>query len=327
MFLAGDIGGTKTNLAVYDYSDGDRLTATKSDHFPSQGHGALAEIIREFLGDEISKIRRACFGVAGPVKNGVVQVTNLPWIVDAAALQAELGFQHVSLLNDLEANAYGINTLLPEELLPLNPNADARQVGNRALIAAGTGLGEAGLLWDGVSHRPFASEGGHCSFSPNSTIGDELLGFMRKEFGHVSWERVLSGNGMRNLYRFFRQRCGQPEPQWLTEALATGDLGAVVTGAGLAGKDQACADSLDCFTANYGSEAGNLALKMLALGGVYIGGGIAPKLLPKMQSPLFLDAFCTKGRLSPLLKSMPVYVILNDKTALQGAAWFAAHAG
>jgi glucokinase len=324
MFLAGDIGGTKTNLAVYAYED-DRLVAKKIASYPSRGHATLAEIIRTFLADGHSDVRQACFGVAGPVKGGVVQVTNLPWIVDAAALQAELNFQQVSLLNDLEANAYGINTLLPQELLSLNPQADPRQVGNRALIAAGTGLGEAGLLWDGVSHRPFASEGGHSSFAPNDSIGDELLMFLRKEHGHVSWERVLSGMGMKNLYRFFRQRSGQPEPEWLTAQLAEGDLGAVVSEAGLAAKDPVCADALDCFTRNYGSEAGNLALKMLALGGVYIGGGIAPKMLPKMQSALFLDAFHHKGRMSPLLQSTPVYVILNDKTALQGAAWFAAH--
>ena len=325
MFLAGDIGGTKTNLAVYAY-EGERLVAKKTASYPSQGHDTLAEIIRKFLGDDCADIRQACFGVAGPVKGGKVQVTNLPWIVDAAALQAELSFQQVSLLNDLEANAYGINTLLPDELLSLNPQADVRQVGNRALIAAGTGLGEAGMLWDGNSHRPFASEGGHASFAPNDSIGDELLTFLRKEHGHVSWERVLSGMGMKNLYRFFRQRSGQSEPDWLAEQLRTGDLGAVVTQAGLAGKDPVCVDALDCFTRNYGAEAGNLALKMLALGGIYIGGGIAPKMLTKMQSSIFLDAFNHKGRLSSLLQSTPVYVILNDKTALQGAAWFAAHA-
>jgi glucokinase len=326
MFLAGDIGGTKTNLALYAYQgDLDRLVAQKAASYPSNGHATLAEIIRHFLSDSPGEVRHACFGVAGPVKAGRVQVTNLPWIVDAAALQADLHFQRVSLLNDLEANAYGINTLLPGELLSLNPQADPRQVGNRALIAAGTGLGEAGMLWDGVSHRPFASEGGHSSFAPNDAIGDELLMFLRKEHGHVSWERVLSGLGMKNLYRFFRFRSGVAEPDWLTKELFTGDLGAVVTQAGLAGKDAVCVDALDCFTRNYGSEAGNLALKMLALGGVYIGGGIAPKMLAKMQSAIFLDAFNHKGRLSPLLQSTPVYVILNDKTALQGAAWYAAH--
>ncbi len=327
MFLAGDIGGTKTNLAVYAYeNDHDRLVAKKTASYPSQGHATLAEIIRHFLADGLSSIQQACFGVAGPVKAGVVQVTNLPWTVDAAALQAELNFQRVSLLNDLEANAYGINTLLPHELLSLNPKADLRQVGNRALIAAGTGLGEAGLLWDGVAHRPFASEGGHSSFAPNDSIGDELLISLRKEHGHVSWERVLSGTGMKNLYRFFRQRSGLAEPEWLSAQLLNGDLGAVVTQAGLAVRDPVCVAALDCFTRNYGAETGNLALKMLALGGVYIGGGIAPKMLPKMQSSIFLNAFYHKGRMSPLLQSTPVYVILNDKTALQGAAWYAAHA-
>jgi glucokinase len=324
MFLAGDIGGTKTNLAIYAY-EGDRLLVKKIAAYPSQDHGALADIVRAFLGDDSPEIRHACFGVAGPVKGGVVQVTNLPWIVDAAALQAELNFQSVSLLNDLEANAYGINTLLPHELLSLNPLANVRQVGNRALIAAGTGLGEAGLLWDGLAHRPFASEGGHASFAPNSALGDELLQYLRKELGHVSWERVLSGMGTANLYRFFRTRSGLPEPAWLTEQLRTGDLGAVVNKAGLAETDPVCTQVIDCFARHYGAEAGNLALKMIALGGIYLGGGIAPKMLPKLQSPLFLDAFYFKGRLSPLLRSTPVHVILNDKTALQGAAWYAAH--
>ena len=324
MFLAGDIGGTKTNLALYAYQN-DKLEVRKSASYPSKDHATLAEIVRDFLAGT-SGVKHACFGVAGPVKGGVVHVTNLPWIVDAAALQAELEFQKVSLLNDLEANAYGINTLEPHELLSLNPQGDPRQVGNRALISAGTGLGEAGLLWDGIAHRPFASEGGHASFSPNDTTGDELLVYLRKEFGHVSWERVLSGMGMRNLYSFFRWRSGAAEPDWLSEQIQNGDLAAVVTHAGLAGSDPVCVEALDCFTRNYGGEAGNLALKMFALGGLYIGGGIAPKMLPKMQSSLFLDAFNHKGRMSPLLQSIPVYVILNDKTALQGAAWYAAHA-
>jgi glucokinase len=324
MFLAGDIGGTKTNLAVYAYHDG-VLVAQRVASFPSKDHATLGEILRAFLGDE-SSIRHACFGVAGPVKDGRVQVTNLPWVVDAAALQAELHFQQVSLLNDLEANAFGIATLQPSELVSINPEANLMQVGNRALIAAGTGLGEAGLMWDGVTHRPFSSEGGHSSFAPNDPIGDELLVFLRRELlGHVSWERVLSGMGMRNLYRFFRQRSGQPEPAWLTEQLVTGDFAAVVTNAGLANQDPVCVDAVDCFIRNYGAEAGNLGLKILALGGIYIGGGIAPKMMAKMQSPVFLDAFNHKGRMSPLLRSTPVHVIMNDKTALQGAAWFAAH--
>jgi glucokinase len=324
MFLAGDIGGTKTNLALYTYQN-DKLVAKKTASFPSKDHMSLAEIVRAFLENDTHHVRNACFGVAGPVKDGVVQVTNLPWVVDAGALQDDLKLARVSLINDLEANAYGIKTLLPDELLPLNPNANPQQVGNRALISAGTGLGEAGLVWDGITHRPFATEGGHASFAPNDSVGDELLVFLRKEHGHVSWERVLSGMGMKNTYRFFRQRSGVPEPEWLSEQISTGDLAAITSQVGLAGKDPVCVDALNCFVGNYGSEAGNLALKILALGGVYIGGGIAPKMLSKMQSPTFLDAFYHKGRMSPLLQSTPVYVILNDKTALQGAAWFAAH--
>jgi glucokinase len=325
MFLAGDVGGTKTNLAIYAIEN-DRLVVQKSTSYSSRDRTSLEKIVGEFLDSGPKDVQHACFGVAGPVKDGEVQVTNLPWTVNAAQLQAALGFQRVSLLNDLEANAYGIQTLQPGELLSINPHGDPLQVGNRALISAGTGLGEAGLLWDGVTHRPFATEGGHASFAPNDSIGDDLLRFLRLEHGHVSWERVLSGLGMVNLYRFFRARSGQPEPAWLTEEIKAGDLAAVVSRAGLSGKDTVCVDALDCFTRNYGAEAGNFALKMLALGGVYIGGGIAPKMLPKMQSDIFLDAFYHKGRLSPLLKATPVYVILNDKTALQGAAWFAAHA-
>jgi glucokinase len=324
MFLAGDIGGTKTNLAVYSALD-EKFDLQTSASYSSREHGTRAEIIHHFLADFGGEVTHACFGVAGPIKDGMAQVTNLPWIVDAAALQADLKFKRVSLLNDLEANAYGINTLASDELVQLNPRADITQVGNRALIAAGTGLGEAALVWDGMAHRPFASEGGHASFAPNDTIGDELLVFLRKEHGHVSWERVLSGMGMKNLYRFFRFRSAQPEPAWLTTQIETGDLAAVVSQAGLAGKDPVCMETVDCFTRNYGAEAGNLALKMFALGGVYIGGGIAPKMLPKMKSPLFLDAFSRKGRLSPLLQTLPVYLILNEKTALQGAAWYAAH--
>jgi glucokinase len=326
MFLAGDIGGTKTNLALYAYKD-DKLCLQKSGSYPSKDHKTLTEIVRLFLGESPVDLHRACFGVAGPVKDGRVQVTNLPWVVDAAEIQAELKLQRVSLLNDLEANAYGIKTLEPHELLSLNPKANPQQVGNRALIAAGTGLGEAGLVWDGVTHRPFATEGGHASYAPNSSIGDELLIFLRKELGHVSWERVLSGMGMKNLYRFFRQRSGLPEPEWLTEEISKGDLAAITTQVGLAKKDPVCVEALDAFVGIYGSESGNLALKMLALGGLYIGGGIAPKMLEKMQGETFLEAFFNKGRMRPLLETIPIYVILNDKTALQGAAWYAAHIG
>lgn len=325
MILAGDIGGTKTNLALYDMEAG-KLILRQFTSYPSKDYARLSDMIRLFLGEDgLGKVKNTCFGVAGPVRDGVVQLTNLPWSVNAREIQAELHFPTVHLLNDLLANAWGIFTLEPQELLSLNPDGQTGQPGNRALIAAGTGLGEAGLYWDGKTYHPFAGEGGHVSFGPDDALGDELLLFLRKEHGHVSWERVLSGMGMKNLYRFFRQRSGQPEPQWLTDQIAHGDLAAVATKAGLEETDPVCVQALDYFTQNYGAAAGDLALSMLALGGVYLGGGIAPKILPKLQSPIFMKAFTNKGRLSPMLATAPIYVILNDKTALQGAAWYAFH--
>jgi glucokinase len=327
MILVGDIGGTKTDLALYEM-EGGKLILRKFSAYHSKDHAGLLEVVRLFLNqDGLNKIQNASFAVAGPVRDGKVELTNLPWNVDVRELQKELSIPSVSLLNDLAANAWGICTLEAKELVSLNPQGQSGQTGNRALISAGTGLGQAGLYWDGKTYQPFAEEGGHVNFGPDNALGDEILLFLRKEHGHVSWERVLSGMGMMNLYRFFRQRSGKPEPQWLTYQAAHGDLAAISTHAGLEGTDQVCVQALDYFTQNYGAVAGDLALHMFALGGVYIGGGIAPKILPKLQSPIFMKAFTNKGRLSPLLATIPVYVILNDKTALQGAAWYAFHHG
>ncbi len=325
--LAGDIGGTKTNLAIATIKE-TRTLLQYEGSFPSKNHPNLEDLIRLFLENAANEGHKtpnyACFGVAGPVREGIVQVTNLPWTVSAERLKEHLHFTEVHLLNDLEANAHGIRTLQSDEILSINPRADFSQRGNQALIAAGTGLGEAGLVWDGNRHIPFATEGGHASYAPNDSTGDELLAFLRKERGHVSWERVLSGLGIQNLYRFFRSRSGIPEPQWLTAALSKSDFGATISHAALSGTDLVCTEAIDYFVKNYGAEAGNLGLKMLSVGGMYIGGGIAPKLLQKIQGGGFLSAFCHKGRLSPVLETMPVYVILNAKTALQGAARYAA---
>jgi glucokinase len=327
MILVGDIGGTKTNLALYEM-EGEKLILRQFSVYRSKDHARLLDVVRLFLDQEgLSKVKNASFAVAGPVLDGRVELTNLPWNVDARELKEELHIPSVSLLNDLLANAWGICTLEAKELVSLNPKGKTRQTGNRALISAGTGLGQAGLYWDGKTYQPFAEEGGHANFGPDNALGDEILLFLRKEHGHVSWERVLSGLGMENLYRFFRQRSEQPEPQWLTDEMAQGDLAAISTHAGLEGTDPVCAQALDYFTQNYGTAAGDLALHMFALGGVYIGGGIAPKILPKLKSPIFMKAFTNKGRLSPMLATIPIYVILNDKTALQGAAWYAFHHG
>ncbi len=250
---------------------------------------------------------------------------NLPWVVDAESLARELRLElgAVRLINDLEANAYGIAALESGDLVTLNAGA-AGAAGNRAVISVGTGLGEAGLFWDGTSHRPFACEGGHADFAPRDGTETELLLYLRskfREFDHVSYERVLSGPGLRQIYEFLRDTGRGEEPAWLRQALGQAkDPTPVISNAGLEGRCESCAKALDLFVSFYGAEAGNLALKVMATGGVYVGGGIAPRILRKLQGPLFLAAFTAKGRMRPLMEAMPVHVITKETTALLGAA-------
>jgi glucokinase len=228
----------------------------------------------------------------------------------------------VGLINDLEANAWGIATLSSDDIAVLNPG-ESDGAGNLALISAGTGLGQAGLHWDGTRYRPFASEGGHVDFAPRNRLEMDLLEFLLRQFPRVSYERVVSGPGLQNIYRFLRETGRGDEPPWLAARLREQDPNAVVAQAALSGESALCVQALDLFVALYGAAAGNLALTLLATGGVYLGGGIAPKILPKLKDPIFLNAFFTKGRLRPLLETVPVRVILNDQTALFGAARYA----
>jgi glucokinase len=322
MILAGDVGGTNTRLAVFD-DKGGRLTPTAESTFPSREHPSLESVLRTFNAAHPLPIDRACFGVAGPVRHGRSDATNLAWVVDARLVAGELGLQAVGLINDLEANAWGIGVLERDDLAVLNAGAPDAE-GNQAIISAGTGLGEAGLAWDGTQHRPFATEGGHSDFAPRNHLEMELLDYLLKQFRRVSYERVVSGPGLLNIYRFLRDTGRGEEPAWLAEKLRDQDPGAVVSQAALDGKSDLCVQALDLFVSLYGAEAGNLALKLLATGGVYLGGGIAPKIISKLQDPIFLNAFTAKGRLKPLLQAMPVRVILNDRTALLGAARCAA---
>jgi glucokinase len=255
------------------------------------------------------------------VVDGRARATNLPWSVDSVSLREVLHVDHVLLLNDLEATAYGIATLTPEQLHAVN--AGICKPGNMALIAAGTGLGEAALHWDGQQHWPSPSEGGHCDFSPRDSLEIELLEWLIAQFGHVSWERVLSGPGLTNLYAFLRETGKAPENPAVAQRMTTTDPNAIITELGLAGSDRLCAQTLDLFVTLYGSEAGNLALKALSLGGVYIGGGIAPRIVRKFSEPAFFEAFQEKGRMRELLVTMPVYVILDPNTGLYGAAAYA----
>ncbi|MCK5383320.1 MAG: glucokinase, partial [Gammaproteobacteria bacterium] len=265
----------------------------------------------------------ACFGVAGPVRNGVATITNLPWQLVASDLGEELGIAQVALLNDLEANAWGIQALDADDFYVLQ-EGDRDPSGNAAVIAAGTGLGEAGIFRDGRRHRPFGTEGGHTDFSPANELEFELLRYLLDRFAHVSWERVLSGPGLVNIYTFLQKYHKHEAPGWLSESMHTGDPAAAISQAALLEQDEVCVDALDLFVHFYGVEAGNLALKIMATGGVYLGGGIAPKIIEKLKGERFLQSFRSKGRMQALLESMPLRVILNDRTALYGPAVYGA---
>jgi glucokinase len=315
--ISGDIGGTKTRLAIIGV-DGTRLQIEREHTYASRDFALFEELLGEFLQGSDTPVR-AAFGIAGPVHARVAQTTNLPWRIDADTLQAKFGFQYCALLNDLEATAIGLPALGKEDLLTLHagaPNAS----GNQAVIAAGTGLGEAGLFWDGLRHHSFSTEGGHASFSPGNDMEIALLKNMQQRLQHVSWERIVSGPGLVSLHGFLCQQRGAPLPDWLQNEMHHGDAAAIIADAALNERDGLCVEALDWFVRLYGAEAGNLALKVMARGGLYLGGGIAPKILPRLQNGRFLDSFFNKGRMRPLLEAMPVKVILNDRTALYGPA-------
>ncbi len=321
MILAGDIGGTSSRLALFEAPEG-RPSCVTEKIYHSREYSGLAGIGSAFLAEHRAKVERACFGIAGPVQDGRVVTPNLPWVVDSQVLARELGVPSVKLINDLEANAYGIAALEPGDFVTLSAGSSGA-AGNRAVISVGTGLGEAGLFWDGQMHRPFACEGGHADFSPRDELETELLHHLRakfKDFAHVSYERVLSGPGLREIYEFLRDVKGGEEPDWLRQAMLEGDPSAAISTAALDDRSDLCVRALDMFVSFYGAEAGNLALKTMAIGGVFVGGGIAPRIIRKLQGPLFMAAFTAKGRMRPLMKSMPVRVIMKDTAALLGAA-------
>ena len=327
MILAGDVGGTKVHLALYSFERG-RLQPERDKRFPAQNYDGLEKIVQEFLADGKETITAACFGCPGPVRDNRLKLTNLPWTLDGRKLAADLKIEHVFLINDLEANGYGIPELAPERIFTLH-EGDAASVGHRALLSAGTGLGEGVLIWNGRAHVPIASEGGHADFAARNEIEIELLQYLRKKLnGRVSCERVVSGLGLKNIYEFLRDAKKMDEPAWLKQRMMQEDPNAVIGDCGERspgeyGYSELCATTLEMFVAAYGAEAGNLGLKILAAGGIYLGGGIAPKILKKMQDGAFMKAYLDKGRLSPLLESFPVRIILDDGCALMGAAAYA----
>jgi glucokinase len=320
MILAGDVGGTKVHLALYDFING-KLEPSREERFAAKNYSGLEEIVKEFLG--ASKVTAACFGVPGPVRDGRLRLTNLPWTLDSRELSASLGITYVFLINDLEANGYGVDELSADQVYTLS-EGDPGQVGNRALIAAGTGLGEALLIWNGHSHTPYPSEGGHADYAPRNEDEIDLLLFLKQKYnGRISQERVVSGMGLTNIFEFLREVRGIDEPAWLAKRMAAEDPNAVITELAMTAKSEICEKALDIFVSAYGAETGNLALKLLSVGGVYVGGGIAPRILDKLKDGTFMKAFTDKGRLSQLLINMPVRVILEPRAALLGAAAYA----
>ncbi|MEG9435504.1 glucokinase [Edaphobacter sp. HDX4] len=329
MILAGDVGGTKVHLALYDFENG-RLHPLRDEKYPAGHFASLDDVINMFLAGDAQhpptkrdQILAACFGCPGPVRDGRLKLTNLPWTLDARDLSRSLSIKHVFLINDLEANGYGIPELAPDQIHTLSAG-DPEATGHRGLVSAGTGLGEALLIWNGRKHSPIPSEGGHCDFAPRSAREVALLEYLLSTLkGRVSFERVVSGLGLGNIYSFLRDVEKLDQPNWLCERMKTEDPNVVIGECAEDGSSSICFETMKIFASAYGAEAGNLALKVLATGGIYLGGGIAPKRLKTMQNGFFMQAFLDKGRMSALLQSIPVRIILDDTCALLGAAGYA----
>ncbi len=328
VLLAGDVGGTKTWLATFRAAKPDSaapFAMLRAAKLSSSSYRSLDELVEEFLADERTPVTYACFGIPGPVVNGKARLTNLPWEIDAAVLGSRFHFEGTFLINDLVANAYGIGELKREDFEILH-EGDPAAHGNMAVISPGTGLGEAGIFWDGHKHIPFACEGGHTDFAPRTELELALLKFLFEPYGHVSYERVLSGSmGIPNIYRFLRDTGRFSEKPSIAEAIKREDPAAVICRAALEASCPLCIQTMEMFASILGAEAGNLALKAMATGGVFIGGGVAVKTLALLKRPLFLESFFAKGRFSSLMKLIPVRVIRNDRAALLGAARYALH--
>ena len=317
MILVGDIGGTRTRLAAFQ-TEGNRLECVVQKSYPSQEHDGLPEILPHFVRGQGIPVHSACFAVAGPVRDGRSKISNLPWTIDSRELATQLRLDKVGLLNDLESYAYGIDALESKDFISLGEGSEDAE-GNRAVVSAKTGLGMAGLYWDGFRHHPFACEGGHADFAPRNEVEMHLLSYLQKKHGRISYERILSGPGIRNIYEFLRDTNVAEEPAWLKDEIASShDVSATIAGA--AGKAAICDKTMEIFVGVFGAEAGNCALRYMTTGGIFIGGIIAVKNVEKMQAPTFMQAFLDKGRMGSLLKDMPVKIILNDDCGLIGAA-------
>ncbi|HXB95178.1 MAG TPA: glucokinase [Puia sp.] len=318
--LAADIGGTKTNMALYRV-DGDTIRMVRQKRYVSRDHASLSDIIHDFSGGTLPG--RISAAVAGPVTGGKSRLTNLPWVLDSAAMSRDFGVP-VHFINDLEATAYGLAGLGKDERVTLAAGDPAAK-GNIAIIAPGTGLGEAGLFWDGFAYHPFATEGGHSDFAPRTHDDVALFFALQRQFGHVSWERLVSGMGIKNIFHCLVEHRHETVPEWLSQRMQDEDPAAVISEAALKHEDLLCAETMELFVRYLATEASSLVLKLMATGGLYIGGGIPPKILPLLQTDAWKTNFDNNGRMHELSEKVPVHVILNDKMALQGAAYYGAY--
>jgi glucokinase len=322
MILAGEIGATRTRLAAFE-TESNKLQPVVEKVYASQEQpGGLPELIANFIKTEGVPVQSACFGVAGPVKGGRSKISNLPWSIDARELAKQLRLSSVGLINDLEAYAYGIDALESKDFITLNEGSEDAE-GNRAVISARTGLGMAGLYWDGFRHHPFACEGGHADFAPRNPLETELAEYVRKKHGHLSCERLLSGPGIKNIYDFLRDTKKCEEPPWLQQELSgAADPPAVISRSALEGTAEICHQAISIFVGIYGAATGNCALNFMSRGGIFIGSSIAAKIVPEMKQPVFMEAFLDKGRMEAVLRDMPVKIVLNDDAGIIGAARF-----
>jgi glucokinase len=324
--LAGDIGGTKTLLQVADvFPSHYKVILEKS--FDSRAYDEFLSMVKEFVKEAAGRadmiLNSACFGVAGPVQGRVVKTTNLPWVLDADGLSNELGIPAIFLINDFQAIGYGIDALEEKDLFVLQPGEEEEN-GPRAIIGAGTGLGEGIMVWQQDHYQMLPSEGGHVDFAPTNAEQMDFLRYMMDRFGRVDYESVVSGGGLVNIYNFFSQRDPAQSSPELDKAMREGDAAAAISRFALEKKSKLAVDALEMFCEIYGAQAGNLALTCLARGGVYVAGGIAPKIIEKLKEGAFLRAFHSKCKMEALMKKFPVKVILNSKVGLLGAASFAA---
>jgi glucokinase len=325
LVLAGDVGGTKTNLAIYQ-ATADKIEVKKESTFQSASYESCMAILKQFLDENPSEIpTRICLGVAGPVLKGKVELTNLSWTLDAQDILRETGVTEVSLINDLEATSYGLAALGPDDLLSICESGTKEYLGNMAILAPGTGLGEAGLFWDGKSYHPFSTEGGHTDFAPRTQMDVELHGYLQAKYQVVSWERVIAGPGVYDIYQFLCDVKGRQKAAWLQDSLIQNDPSAIISQMGLEEQDSTCVETMQLYVRYLARESSNLVLKMKATGGLFLGGGIPPKITPLLQQNNFYDNFLDCDRMQHLLKEVSVKILLNDKTALLGAGYFAAY--